>query len=163
MSGLTFRERLAKEISNGRSPEDAYYAAAKAVVKDELIRHFAPVGIDEAYHIRRMSSRNAENRAFGGWGGKLTPVEQDERPPMNIREMLADKHFHGTEGYVTWEAATIEDHEARIEAQESLAARIHLDAERHRQAVKVLRENDAETLGDVDDWSALVMDEDQIE
>lgn len=156
MSG-EFREALRSAVSGGLSPREAYDQACQSRRKADLVEHFRPVGEDEARHLLRQASRSIENRVFSGrrLQARDVPVER-----VDVRSLLGSATFIGAGGkLVTWESATVEDHEARADSQERLAVEVAKDADRHRRAAKLIREVEGETLDDVEDWSALADEE----
>lgn len=146
----SFRDRLAEALAEGATPEEAYDRAVAGVGKAALVEHFRPVGLDEARHIRRLTSRRAENQIFGPRGRRLQVAESPERPPVDVRAILLGATFTVGGRTVSWGSATADDHEQRADEQDQRAASLSQDAERHRRAAKLLREAEAETLEDVE-------------
>lgn len=150
----SFRDLLSDAIKVGASPEDAYESAVSGVRKVDLASHFRPLGVEEARHMQRMSSRRMENRVFGGGGRRLEsrdlPVEV-----VDVRVKLATLTWNSGGRTLNWLTATVEEHEERAAEQEHLAGRVLVDAERHRRAVKLIRDAGGATLEDVDDLRAL--------
>lgn len=147
-----FRTLLDQAVARGLTPEQAYDAAVAEVGAAQLAEHFRPVGISEARDLLRQQTRRIENRVFGRTGGRrLEIIETPPRPAVDIRSILLGRTFTAGDRVVTWGSATAEDHERRAAEQESRAADLLTDADRHRRAAKLLRQHDAAGLDDLDD------------
>lgn len=146
-----FRDRLREELDHGYQAEEAYDRAAANVRKEHLVEHFRPLGIEEARHLLRGASRRNENRVFGVGDGTLVRSESEPKV-LDVRGILARTVWYRGDGTtVSWLDATIEDHEERADAQEQRAEALHVDADRHRRAAKILRETKKGRLADVKD------------
>lgn len=158
---MNFHDWLVRFVDEGYEPADAYDAAVRRVRRQDLADHFRHIGVDEARRIRRNKTRTIENRVFGGAGRHLEVIVTEPRI-VDVRAILAERRFDTGDGrYVRWDEATVADHQARIDSQKSLAESILKDAEHHERAIKLIRENDVETLGEVDDWSPLTEGEEE--
>lgn len=147
---MSFRAALAEGLRQGLEPEAAYSQAVEQVSKDELADYFRPVGVTEARSLRRMHSRQSENRVFGGGGRRLQVTKEPDRY-IDVRAFLLSETFTVGDRLVTWGSATVEDHEQRAIEQEVRAGDLLIDADRHRTAAKLIKQKGAETLADLDD------------
>lgn len=146
----TLRDAMRAALEAGDTPEQAYDRAVADVDKDQLAEHFRPLGIEEARHLVRSASRKVENRLFGR-GGLTVERHKAEHRVRGVRDILATTVWFDAGQTVSWLDATVEQHEQRAVEQEQRAEVLHEDADRHRQAVKILRECGKQKLADVDD------------
>lgn len=101
-----------------------------------------PVLADEIRRVRRAHVLRVERATFGPTGGEAAEGGWLRLLPEGF--VLPDGRW------VTWGEATVEDHEARIGWLTGQMEALGQDVDRHRQAIKVIRQHGVSCLAEVE-------------
>lgn len=102
---------------------------------------------------RKVSARQLESLSGDHVRPRLSKQEGSVVAPVSPRaeiERMSVEAFPGVNGrMVTWAAATVEDHEARIAGLRSLIVGTQSTIDRHAAAIKAIRDREATCLADL--------------
>lgn len=144
MSAL--REAIdANQTGDPDTTTDAVFDALGVPAKWRSV--FGQVVRDECRRTMRAYVRDLENHPADHNG-------PDTHAPVvggvdSRSSYLSQRFYNGTE-YVTWGAATVADHQGRIDFQTMLKNGINVDIERHREAIALIVEAGRTCLADLD-------------
>lgn len=133
-------------------PTDDAYALAAALVKRMKRDDFIPLLAEEIAHAQRGVVRSAEQAAFRAV--YTAKAKQPLAPPADLDafKSLFDKSFKLGDGNdADWLGATEEQHLQRIAMLEKLRSGLDRTIERHREAVRLIRQHGVACLGDIPD------------
>lgn len=151
----TVDQQLRAALRAGQSPEQAtrsvlgpYAAALAEAGNDSLAGYSRPVVLAAARRLARQLARKAEDQAFTA------------APGTKDRLRVAELEFHLPDGtVVSWADATAAQHEARVAWLQTYIGSLETDMRRHERAAKLLAEQGAERLADIDGWESLIGDD----
>lgn len=148
-----FTERLHELIEADPSASvddltDALLASARS--RKDLAELVRPAVADRVRDRRREFARRVERQAFGhGSCDARRPGAESADPAGARAAWLAEGFMVPDNGRVTWGAATVDDHLARIELLGKLRQGLTDTIDRHRWAVELIEHHRASCLSDV--------------
>lgn len=145
----TIGKLLRELVANGATAEEATDEVLSPYTEDPLREFARPAIYQTAMMELRNHTRRIERKLFEPGPGREAEYF------AAVREKLASLTFKVNGEAVTWEKATVVQHQARV-----LYLRQHVDGiqrtiARHMRAVEVLTEFGATCLSEIPDWRVL--------
>jgi len=131
-------------------PLDMARAWWRAHRKHQLWQELAPYLRDRTRAYMRNAVREEEDEAFGNPTEPVVALTEMLSGPLEQRRLLLEGSFVGVGGRrVLWGEASAEDHDERAARQRRLAGSCLVDAQRHEEAARMIREAGVTCLNDL--------------
>lgn len=151
---MTLRDLLIEgwDADPDADPDDiARMVIGTARTRKDLADLVFPAVAAQATFVRRGIVRREESTAFSQQKAEIEGHPADAADPTDARRTLLELNTyvdHDT-GYVPWGDLTVDQHEARIDFLERKMWGINVTVDRHRLAVKLIKNEGVSCLNDL--------------